>query len=116
MSEMTTRKPTGRKADPLTVILAEVRAGARAIPDLPAHLVGGKYPDSAVNIYHQRGADWQEINRARKSQGRLGVDGLAVQVAFAAFGGRTPVEIREGLVRLASLAVAAIEQIDREDR
>ncbi|MFI5861789.1 hypothetical protein [Streptomyces sp. NPDC051546] len=116
MTQTPVKKTPGRKADPLTAVLAEIRAGARATPDLPAHLVGGKYPERGVDNYRQRGADWAEINRARESRGRLGVDGLAVQVAFAAFGGRTPAEVREGLVQLASLAVAAIEQIDRGEQ
>ncbi|MGP3686267.1 hypothetical protein ACTVZO_16430 [Streptomyces sp. IBSNAI002] len=114
MTQTAMKKPTGRKPDPLTAILAEVRAAARATPDLPSHLVGGKYPERGTDAYRRRGEEWAIINADRGEVGVLGMDGLAIEVAFAAFGGRTPEEIRGGLVRLASLAVAAVEQIDRE--
>ncbi|MFI0984999.1 hypothetical protein [Streptomyces exfoliatus] len=118
MTEATAKKAALRKApaktDRLVAVLAEVRRTARAIGDLPAELIGGHFPERAVENYRKRGEDWHLINRRREIDERLGMDGLAVQVTFAAFGGRDRAEIREGLVRLASLAVAAVEWIDRE--
>ncbi len=107
------RKAPARKADPLALVLAEVGEAARAVGDLPSSLVGGHLPSRGADNYRNRAEDWASINEAREDAGTLGVDGLAVQTAFAAFGGRTIDEIRSGLVRLASLAVAAVAQIDR---
>jgi len=107
------RKAPARKAEPLSAVLAEVQAAAQKIGPLPPHLVGGIAPERGTDAYRRRGEEWAIINADRDEMGVLGVDGLAIEVAFAAFGGRTPEEIRKGLVRLASLAVAAIGQIDR---
>ncbi|WP_282703776.1 hypothetical protein [Streptomyces sp. CC219B] len=110
------RKAPARKPDPFVAVLAELDAAARLIGDLPPTLVGGLVPSRGSDVYRRRADEWELINETREDAGVLGVDGLAVQVAFAAFGGRTPEEIRSGLVRLASLAVAAITQIDREGK
>ncbi|WP_217129350.1 hypothetical protein [Streptomyces sp. AC558_RSS880] len=107
------RKAPARKADPFAAVLAEVGTAARKVGDLPSALVGGHLPSRGAESYRRRAEDWDAINEARQDAGTFGVDGLAVQVAFSAFGGRTVEEIREGLVRLASLALAAVEQIDR---
>ncbi|MER7109664.1 hypothetical protein [Streptomyces sp. NPDC000229] len=112
----TPRKAPARKADPLAAVLAEVQAAANEVGPLPPHLVGGVYPERGTDAYRKRGEEWAIINADRGEVGVLGVDGLAIEVAFAAFGGRTPEEIRKGLVRLASLAVAAIGQIDGEGK
>ncbi|NWF28272.1 hypothetical protein HW130_18690 [Streptomyces sp. PKU-EA00015] len=120
MTEATVKKTAAKRpartADPLAPVLTEVRNHARTIGDLPSKLVGGHLPERGADNYRRRGDDWERINKNRETEGRLGIDGLAVQVAFAAFGGRTAAEIRSGLVRLASLAVAAIGQIDREPK
>ncbi|MCY0947176.1 hypothetical protein [Streptomyces antarcticus] len=108
------RKTPARTADPLAAVLAEVQAAAKTVGPMPAHLVGGVHPDRGIDAYRRRGEEWAIINADRGEVGVLGVDGLAIEVAFAAFGGRTPEEIRGGLVRLGSLAVAAVAQIDRE--
>lgn len=108
------RKAPARKADPFTAVLAEVQTAAKGIGSLPPHLVGGISPDRGIDAFRRRGEEWAIINADRGEMGVLGVDGLAIEVAFAAFGGRTAEEIRKGLVRLASLAVAAIGQIDGE--
>ncbi|MGW1558289.1 hypothetical protein ACWCQ1_17465 [Streptomyces sp. NPDC002144] len=118
MTEATTAKKTAgkrpaRAADPLAAILTEVRNQARTVGDLPPNLVGGHLPSRGADNYRMRADDWAAINEAREDAGTLGVDGLAVQTAFAAFGGRTVDEIRSGLVRLAALAVSAVAQIDR---
>ncbi|MGA5019224.1 hypothetical protein ACPCAA_17630 [Streptomyces griseoincarnatus] len=110
------RKAPARKADPFAAVLAEVADAANRVGDLPSNLVGGHLPSRGRESYLSRAEDWSSINEARQTEGVLGVDGLAVQVAFAAFGGRTVEEIRSGLVRLASLAVAAVNQIDREGK
>ncbi|KOG26835.1 hypothetical protein [Streptomyces viridochromogenes] len=107
------RKAPARKTDPFSAVLAEVGAEAREVGDLPSALVGGHLPSRGAEIYRRRAEDWDSINEARQDAGTFGVDGLAVQVAFSAFGGRTVEDIRKGLVRLASLTVAAVEQIDR---
>ncbi|WP_327431397.1 hypothetical protein [Streptomyces sp. NBC_01236] len=119
MTETTARKATprkapARKADAFAAVLAEVGAAARKVGDLPSALVGGHLPSRGAETYRRRAEDWDSINEARQDAGTFGVDGLAVQIAFSAFGGRTVEDIREGLVRLASLALAAVEQIDRE--
>ncbi|MFF4244281.1 hypothetical protein ACFYY2_07375 [Streptomyces sp. NPDC001822] len=120
MTETTAKKTAvkrpARAADPLASVVAEVQSAARQVGDLPSALVGGHLPSRASERYRTRADDWDAINEARAQEGNLGADGLAVRAAFAAFGGRTPEEIRGGLVRLASLAVAAVEQIDREAR
>ncbi|MFJ3974914.1 hypothetical protein [Streptomyces sp. NPDC090021] len=108
------RKAPARKADPLATVLAELGAAASQVGDLPPTLVGGLVPARGSDVYRRRADEWEVINETRQDTGHLGVDGLAIQVAFAAFGGRTPEEIRKGLVRLASLTIAAIGQIDRE--
>lgn len=118
MTEATVKKAAPRKApaqkrDPFAAVLSEVGAAARRIGDLPSALVGGNLPERGSDTYRRRAVEWDLINNTRRTADVLGVDGLAVQVAFAAFGGRTAEEIREGLVRLGSLAVAAVEQIDR---
>lgn len=107
------RRAPARKTDPFATVLAEVGAAAREIGDLPSALVGGNLPERGSDTYRRRAAEWEVINSTRRAGDVLGVDGLAIQVAFAAFGGRTVEEIREGLVRLGALAVAAVEQIDR---
>ncbi|WP_371671202.1 hypothetical protein OG985_28435 [Streptomyces sp. NBC_00289] len=112
-AKKTAAKRPARAADPLASVVAEVHGAAKVIADLPSHLVGGVHPKRGTDAYRRRGEEWAIINADRGEVGVLGVDGLAIEVAFAAFGGRTPEEIRKGLVRLASLAVAAIGQIDR---
>ncbi|MGW0705063.1 hypothetical protein ACWD4G_03645 [Streptomyces sp. NPDC002643] len=114
IKKTTPRKAPARKPDPFAAVLAEVGAAARKVGDLPSALVGGHLPSRGAESYRKRAEDWDAINEARQDAGTYGVDGLAVQVAFSAFGGRTAEDIREGLVRLASLALAAVEQIDRE--
>ncbi|SNS50968.1 hypothetical protein [Actinacidiphila glaucinigra] len=120
MTEATAKKTAAKRparvADPLASVVAEVHGAAKGIGDLPSTLIGGHLPERGADNYRKRGDDWDRINQDREAVGRLGIDGLAVQVAFAAFGGRTLDEIRGGLVRLASLAVAAIGQIDREGK
>ncbi|MGW3336233.1 hypothetical protein ACWDCL_01965 [Streptomyces sp. NPDC001009] len=107
------RKAPARKADPIAAVVAELGAAARKIGDLPSTLVGGHLPERGSETYRRRATEWEAINEVRADADWLGVDGLAVQTAFAAFGGRTIDEIREGLVRLGSLTIAAVEQIDR---
>ncbi|MCX5237201.1 hypothetical protein OG824_18545 [Streptomyces prunicolor] len=112
----TPRKAPARKADPFAAVLAEMGHAARQVGALPSTLVGGNLPERGTETYRRRAVEWDLINNTRRAGDVLGVDGLAVQVAFAAFGGRTVEEIRDGLVHLASLAVAAIGQIDRETK
>ncbi|MEU3265141.1 hypothetical protein [Streptomyces bacillaris] len=110
------RKTPARKADPFAAVLAELSAAAHQVGDLPSTLVGGLSPSRGSDVYRKRADEWDLINETRQDADLLGVDGLAIQIAFAAFGGRTAEEIRKGLVRLGSLTVAAIGQLDRESR
>ncbi|MFF9644706.1 hypothetical protein [Kitasatospora aureofaciens] len=117
MTETTVKKTAARRVQPkpdlLHLAMTEARAEARALADLPKELIGGQHPQRAAEIYRSRGSDWDLINRRREKVGTAGVDGLIVQAAFAAFGTRDTAQVREGLVRLAALAGAAVERIDK---
>jgi len=117
VTETTARKTTAKRVQPKSDLLAlamtEARAEARAMSELPLALIGGHHPQRAADIYRSRGGDWDLINRRRQQVGNGGVDGLIVQATFEAFGTRDAAHIREGLIRLAALAGAAVERIDQ---
>ncbi|MFE3578109.1 hypothetical protein [Streptomyces vinaceus] len=117
MTETTVKKTAARRVQPkvdlLHLAMTEARAEARTLADLPKELIGGQHPHRAAEIYRSRGGDWGQINRRREAVGTGGVDGLIVQAAFEAFSTRDATKVREGLVRLAALAGAAVERIDK---
>ncbi|MFD7738082.1 hypothetical protein [Kitasatospora sp. NPDC059800] len=117
MIETTAKKSTTRRAQPkpdaLHLVMTEARAEARTLTELPKDLIGGHHPHRAAEVYRSRSGDWDLINRRRAQVGTGGVDGLIVQAAFAAFSTQDTVQVREGLLRLAALAGAAVERIDK---
>ncbi|WP_327292420.1 hypothetical protein [Streptomyces sp. NBC_01198] len=106
------RKP-GRKPDPLTGILGEVKAKAKEAPTEGLPLRGGKNPEAGRQHYEAQEQRWSTINIQRSDEQALGMDGLLIEDVFAAFGDAEASGSRAALVLLAAQAVVAIDAIDR---
>ncbi|ATW61316.1 hypothetical protein SEA_DEXERS_40 [Streptomyces phage Dexers] len=108
-TETTTRK--GRKANPLTAIVNEVKDKADDNLDIP--FLGGRNSEQGQAYHAEQELRWISINRHRGDIGKLGADGLLVEDAHAAGAATTTEERREALILLAAQAVAAVAQLDR---
>ncbi|OII68259.1 hypothetical protein [Streptomyces sp. CC77] len=110
----TTKRPPTRKPDPATAILAEVKAARKAIADDPMPLAGGQRPAKGL-IHHQGEANrWRSIEMSRRHAETPGWDASLLAALYGALAEAEPMNARAGLVRLAALTVAAVEDIDRE--
>ncbi|MFF4701122.1 hypothetical protein [Streptomyces chattanoogensis] len=110
----TTRRPAGRRPDPATAIFTEVRAARKLLGDKPMPLAGGQRPTKG-RAHHQREANrWRSIETSRQLASTPGWDSTLLAACFEAFAEQDTQHSRDGLVRLAALAVAAVESIDRE--
>lgn len=110
---MTTAKRGGRKADPVTAILAEIKALVKDRQGEPLPLRGGLNSESGRLHYVEQEGRWSAINAARSVAGTLGKDGLILEDAFAALGEVDDADVRRALVLLAAEAISAVEDIDR---
>ncbi|WKU46720.1 hypothetical protein Q3V23_23130 [Streptomyces sp. VNUA116] len=105
---MTETKTTGRRKDPTTAVLAEVKA-ERKLLDEDKPLGGGLRPERA-RLYYRREADrWADIATARALAGRGGWDGELLAATFAALAEPDAAAAKRGLVQAAALAVAAAQ-------
>ncbi|MGZ2360707.1 hypothetical protein LRE75_29180 [Streptomyces sp. 372A] len=110
----TTKRPAGRKADPATAILAEVTAARKLVGAVSMPLTGGLRPVKG-RAHHLREANrWRSIEQSRRLAETPGWDSSLLAALFGTVAEPTPEGARAGLVRLAALAVAAVEDIDRE--
>ncbi|MFE2104286.1 hypothetical protein ACFXAF_00170 [Kitasatospora sp. NPDC059463] len=112
MTETTTKRRPARK-DPTTAVLAEVRAERQLLGDDPRPLGGGLRPDRA-RLHHRREADrWADIAATRGLAGRPGWDAELLATLNAAIATADTAVARAGLVQVAALATAAVEQLDQ---
>jgi hypothetical protein len=112
VTDTPTRKP-GRRPDPATAILGQVRAARKALESRPFR--GGRNPGAALSVYAERAEAWRAINAAREHAGLPGRDGDLLEAVYAALAASDS-EARELLVRLASVAVAAVEELEEASR
>ncbi|MFJ1932598.1 hypothetical protein ACIOGZ_07960 [Kitasatospora sp. NPDC088160] len=114
MTDTTTKRRPARKTDPTTAVLAEVRAERQLLDDEPRPLGGGLRPDRA-RLHHRREADrWADIAVTRGLAGRPGWDAELLATLNAAIATSDSVVARAGLVQVAALATAAVEQLDQD--
>ncbi|MEU0739282.1 hypothetical protein [Streptomyces sp. NPDC006134] len=116
MTETTTKtkRPAGRKTNPATAILAEVKAERKAVEAEPIPLAGGQRPTKAKVHYQREANRWRSVETSRRLAERPGWDASLLAALYGALAEAEPKNARSGLVRLAALAVAAVEDIDRE--
>lgn len=114
MTEKTTVKRQPRRLDPTAAVLAEVRAERKALPDEGRPLGGGLRPDRA-RLHYRREADrWAEIAFARSLADHPGWDAELLAALNTAIASADTVTARSGLIQVAALATAAVEQLDQE--
>lgn len=114
---MTETKPTkrpARKADPTTAVLAEVKTARRAIGNRSMPLAGGQRPAKGQAHHLRESNRWRAIEYGRDLAETPGWDSSLLAAVFGAFAEREPEHTRAGLVRLAALAVAAVECVDQD--
>ncbi|MEU1309136.1 hypothetical protein ABZ419_09600 [Streptomyces cinnamoneus] len=111
---MTETKPSGRRKDPATAVLAEVKAERKLLGSEARPLGGGLRPERA-RLHYRREADrWAEIAFARSLADKAGWDAELLAALHSAIASADPSTARAGLVHVAALAVTAVEQLDRE--
>ncbi|WP_372407171.1 hypothetical protein [Streptomyces luteireticuli] len=113
MTETATTKPSPRKANPTTAVLADVKIERKALGDEPRPLGGGLRPERARLHYNREADRWAEIATARALIDRAGWDAELLATLNRAIGAADPTVARAGLIEVAALAVAAAEQIDQ---
>ncbi|MCJ0870236.1 hypothetical protein [Streptomyces sp. AP-93] len=114
MTEKPPVKRQSRRPDPTTAVLAEVRAERKSLPDEDRPLGGGLRPDRA-RLHYRREADrWAEIAFARSLADHPGWDAELLAVLNAAIAAADSATARAGLIQVAALATAAVEQLAKE--
>ncbi|MCH0567479.1 hypothetical protein [Streptomyces sp. MUM 2J] len=110
----TPKRPARRASDPTTAVLSEVKAARKLVGDRTAPLAGGQRPAKG-RAYHLRESNrWRSINHGRELAETPGWDSAVLAEAFGTFAEPEARHARAGLVRLAALAIAAVESIDQE--
>lgn len=112
MTETTTKRPA-RKADPTTAVLAEVRAERKLLGDEARPLGGGLRPERARLHYRLEADRWAGIAVSRALANRPGWDAELLAVLNGAIATADSTAARAGLVQVAALATAAVEQLDQ---
>ncbi|MEU2854113.1 hypothetical protein [Streptomyces syringium] len=111
---MSEAKTPGRRKDPTTAVLAEVKTERKLLGNETRPLGGGLRPERA-RLYYRREADrWAEIAFARSLADKAGWDAELLTALHSAIASADHSSARAGLVQVAALAVTAIEQIDQE--
>ncbi|MEU7643379.1 hypothetical protein [Streptomyces huasconensis] len=109
----TTKRPA-RRTDRTAAVVAEVRAARKTLGDEPMPLTGGQRPAKG-RVHHQRESNrWRSIEMSRRLAATPGWDSTLLAATFGAFAEEEAQHVRGGLIRLAALAVAAVESIDQE--
>ncbi|MFI7315502.1 hypothetical protein [Streptomyces venezuelae] len=117
MTETTAKKTTkrpARKPDPATAVLAEVKVARKAYAGLSMPVAGGHNPPKGREHHEREANRWMAADTARKFDGVPGWDSALLAQAYRTLSEREPERVRSGLVRLAALAVSAVESLDRE--
>ncbi|MGW6745441.1 hypothetical protein ACWGDX_32665 [Streptomyces sp. NPDC055025] len=114
MTETTPTKRSARKADPTTAVLAEVKTARKVLGPRHLPVAGGERPAKG-RAYHERQSNrWRAIEYGRTLAKTSGWDSAVLAAAFSALAETDPEHSRSGLVRLAAVAVAAVESLDQE--
>ncbi|GLZ81430.1 hypothetical protein Afil01_62370 [Actinorhabdospora filicis] len=110
---MTTPTPTrgkpGRKPDPMTAVITDVRALAAERLNIP--LRGGANPDRAQGHYADRAASWERIYAERDHPD--GRDAHMLARLYRALGATEASTARGALLDLAADALAAVADLDK---
>ncbi|MFF7254768.1 hypothetical protein [Streptomyces microflavus] len=97
----------------MTAILAEVRGARKFIDNRHVPIAGGRHPNKGRD-HHQREANrWRSNDIGRNLDGVPGWDSTLLAGLFGALAEAEEAHVRGGLVRVAALAVAAVESIDQ---
>ncbi|MGI5530129.1 hypothetical protein ACQEVX_22900 [Streptomyces syringium] len=113
---MTETKAPGRRKDPATAVLAEVKAERKLLGNEVRPLGGGLRPERARQYYRREADRWAEIAFARSLADKAGWDAELLAALNAALASADSDTARAGLLHVAALAVTAVEQLDQLDR
>ncbi|MFI9228959.1 hypothetical protein [Streptomyces rimosus] len=114
MTEAKTTKRPARRPDPMTSVIADVKAARKQLGERSMPLAGGQRPAKGRAHHRREATRWRAIERGRDLAGTPGWDASLLAGLYEALADVGPKSARTGLVRLAALAVAAVEDIDRE--
>ncbi|MEU7148506.1 hypothetical protein AB0B15_10775 [Streptomyces sp. NPDC045456] len=113
MTEAKTTKRPARRPDPMTTVIADVKAARKQLAERGMPLAGGQRPAKGRAHHRREAARWQAIERGRDLAETPGWDASLLAGLYEALAEAEPKTARAGLVRLAALAVAAVEDIDQ---
>ncbi|NEA50476.1 hypothetical protein [Streptomyces sp. SID10815] len=114
MTETTTPKRQTRRTDPTTTVLAEVRTVRKELAASRLPVAGGERPEKGRSYHQRQSIRWGAIDQARTLAETPGWDSALLAAAYGALAEPDPERARPNLVRLAALAVAAVEDIGQE--
>ncbi|GGU77376.1 hypothetical protein GCM10010211_49120 [Streptomyces albospinus] len=110
----TTKRPA-RKPDPVTAILANVKATHRSVADKRMPIGGGHNPAKARRYFAEEADRWAFIKMTRDKAELSGWDAELLEQLFHALAETGhPETAKFHLEKVAAYAVAAIGQLDRE--
>ncbi|MET9642486.1 hypothetical protein [Streptomyces syringium] len=113
-AKKTTTKRPARRPDPATAVLAEVKAARKAYSGQSMPVAGGHNPLKGREHHEREANRWMAADTARKFDGVPGWDSAVLAQAYRTLAESEPEHIRAGLIRLAALAISAVESLDRE--
>jgi hypothetical protein len=115
--ETTTKRKPGRKPDPLTAILAEVRAERKQQDEQWGEqnhpLVGGSDPELSRAHYEGRATAWKNANGFRAKWDNMGWDSILIEEVYEALAEEDEQKARAELIQVAAVALTVVEAIDR---
>ncbi|MEU5433799.1 hypothetical protein AB0G73_10520 [Streptomyces sp. NPDC020719] len=114
MTDTNTDKRPARRPVPTSAILSDVRSARKELGEETRPLGGGLRPERARLYYTREAERWANIASARALADHPGWDAELLAELNAAIGSNDVNTARAGLVQVAALAVAAVEQLDRE--
>ncbi|MGC4928100.1 hypothetical protein [Streptomyces sp. DT117] len=90
-----------------------MRAARKAVGSAAMPLIGGQRPVKGL-AHHLREANrWRAVEQGRRLADVPGWDSALIPALYGALAEQDSQHARNGLVRLAALAVAAVEDIDQ---
>ncbi|MEU6959569.1 hypothetical protein [Streptomyces chrestomyceticus] len=113
MTEAKTTKRPARRPDPTTTVIVDIKAARKQLGERGMPLAGGQRPTKGRAHHRREATRWQAIERGRDLAGTPGWDGSLLAGLYEALAETEQKSARAGLVRLAALAVAAVEDIDQ---
>ncbi|MGW1836990.1 hypothetical protein [Streptomyces sp. NPDC002067] len=113
MTEAPTKRPA-RRSVPSAAVISEVKTARKQVGDRRMPIAGGRHPVKGRAHHVREAGRWRTVEQCRELADTPGWDSALLAATFTALAEQDPQRTRSGLVRLAALAVAAVETIDRE--